>query len=659
MKSILYHIKGLCFARFYCSQLVKSFIVGTMLFAGIHSSLLAQDHLYRRSSWWFGPAGGVNYNLYHGSTQVVNSDLTISATFQNTKDLNYFAFPVLEFHRPDSKLGFTLNAGYDNRSGSFDSTFHTKLAYITLEPSIRLNLFNSPFYLFSGPRIAFNVDKRYTYQPDINSAETGGDFSDMKKQVISMQIGAGYDLSLTAENKKTQVIFAPFVSFHPYFGQNPRTIESWNLTTMRAGVALKFGSSHKKSMSEKVEIPLVIAPETEARLIVNDSKNDPISQTDDEIFPLKDYVYFNLKPVEISMPNVDKPIENQEAHFLHSSLGNLSDSSFRQMIVNENFLNILGERMTKNPLDKVTLIGTSKDGSKDGLEMAESIETYLTDIYGIESSRVGVKGRYRIKIKSEKHEGRREIALLRERDRQVLIKSNSKDLQMEFRGSSNVASKSLKKFTIDEASEYSYVTFKTEGADEALSSWILKITDELGNVQNFGPYNKDIVSISGKSILGNSVYGKFKVVMIGILNSGQTVAKDTVVYLSKWTPPASYDEAMRFKIIYEYNNSKSINIYKQYLTKVIIPNISHDATVVIHGHTENVRYTDYNLELMLARVNDAREILEKELEKANRTDVKFLVYGFGKDQIIAPFGNPNLVDKFSNRTVFIDIIPSK
>jgi hypothetical protein len=31
------------------------------------------------------------------------------------------------------------------------------------------------------------------------------------------------------------------VSFQPYFGQNPRSTETWNNTTVRAGVALKFG----------------------------------------------------------------------------------------------------------------------------------------------------------------------------------------------------------------------------------------------------------------------------------------------------------------------------------------------------------------------------------------------------------------------------------
>jgi hypothetical protein len=30
-------------------------------------------------------------------------------------------------------------------------------------------------------------------------------------------------------------------SFQPYFGQNPRSTETWNITTVRAGVALKFG----------------------------------------------------------------------------------------------------------------------------------------------------------------------------------------------------------------------------------------------------------------------------------------------------------------------------------------------------------------------------------------------------------------------------------
>jgi hypothetical protein len=56
-----------------------------------------------------------------------------------------------------------------------------------------------------------------------------------------MQIGAGYDIPLSTDANKTQFVLSPFVSFQPYFGQNPRSTETWNNTTVRAGVALKFG----------------------------------------------------------------------------------------------------------------------------------------------------------------------------------------------------------------------------------------------------------------------------------------------------------------------------------------------------------------------------------------------------------------------------------
>jgi hypothetical protein len=37
-----------------------------------------------------------------------------------------------------------------------------------------------------------------------------------------MQIGAGYDIPLSSDRNKTQFVLSPFVSFQPYFGQNPR-----------------------------------------------------------------------------------------------------------------------------------------------------------------------------------------------------------------------------------------------------------------------------------------------------------------------------------------------------------------------------------------------------------------------------------------------------
>jgi hypothetical protein len=59
-----------------------------------------------------------------------------------------------------------LQAGYDSRKGDFDQVItacdcpadlSTNLSYITVEPSLRFAPFKSNFYLYGGPRLAFNL----------------------------------------------------------------------------------------------------------------------------------------------------------------------------------------------------------------------------------------------------------------------------------------------------------------------------------------------------------------------------------------------------------------------------------------------------------------------------------------------------------------------
>jgi hypothetical protein len=105
----------------------------------------------------------------------------------------------------------------------------TDLSYITVEPSLRFAPFKSNFYLYGGPRLAF-LDKSFTYQLGINPAypdqTTAVKVILIKsKKIISMQIG--YDIPLSTDANKTQLYYL-FVSFQPYFGQNPRSTETWN-----------------------------------------------------------------------------------------------------------------------------------------------------------------------------------------------------------------------------------------------------------------------------------------------------------------------------------------------------------------------------------------------------------------------------------------------
>jgi outer membrane protein OmpA-like peptidoglycan-associated protein len=336
----------------------------------------------------------------------------------------------------------------------------------------------------------------------------------------------------------------------------------------------------------------------------------------------------------------------------------MSGRSERQMVVYYNILNILGDRMGKDPSITINLVGSSEKGMVDGRAMAESIKRYLVSIFGIDASRIGTEGRDKPKIPSEQPGGTRELDLLREGDRRVSIESSSPALLMEFQSGPNAPLRPVEIIGVQEAPLDSYVSFNVEGGKEAFSSWSLEIMDEKGIVQNFGPYTQGWVSMPGKSILGARPEGDYKVTMIGQTKNGKTVKKEASIHLVLWTPPKDA-EIMRFSIIYEFNKSKAITIYEKYLTEIVIPKIPNGGKVIIHGYTDIIGDEAHNQKLSLARANDVRNIIEHGLSKAGRSDVEFEVYGFGEDQNLSPFENKFPEERFYNRTVIIDIIPRR
>jgi len=649
--------------------------------AGILAPLQAQEIQYTRPSWWFGAAAGANFDYYRGSTQNLNKYLTVPTTFHEGDGVGLFIAPLVEFHRPQSVLGAILQIGYDNRKGSFNQVItpcncpadlSANLTYLTVEPSLRLAPFRSNFYLYGGPRLAFNVEKTFSYQLGTNpnvigqaaNPEVKGDFSNVNNTLISMQVGAGYDIQLSSKSKHTQYVLSPFVSFQPYYGQSPRSTETWNITTLRVGAALKLGRGHKILMPVAV-IPVkaeVVIVDPEVQFVVNAPKNIPIERKVREIFPLRNYIFFDLESTEIP----DRYVllkKNQVNDFKEDQLEsfkpiNLSGRSERQMIVYYNVLNILGDRMVKNPSVTITLVGSSEKGPKDGREMAESVKQYLVSTFDITSSRISIEGRNKPKIPSEHPGGQTDLVLLREGDRRVSIESSSPVLLMEFQSGPDAPLRPVEIISLQEAPLDSYVSFNVQGANAAFSSWSLEIKDDKGVVQYFGPYTDETLSIPGKSILGTRPEGDYTVTMIGKTKSGNTVRKETSVHMVLWTPVTN-EEGMRFSVIFEFNESKAIAIYERYLTNIVTPKIPNGATVIIHGHTDIIGEEAYNLKLSVARANEVKSILENALSKAGRSDVKIVVYGFGEDLNLAPFENKYPEQRFYNRTVIIDIIPTK
>lgn len=661
--------------------IIKSFLVCTFLLATTFTPLHSQEVkevTYTQPSWRFGLAGGANFNFHQGTTQQLTDDFMVGTAFGDAQGVGLFAAPMIEYHREGTVLGFQLQAGYDSRNGTWDQVrtpcncpadLETGLSYITIEPSLRIAPFKSNFFIFLGPRLAFNLDKDFLYEEGISPdypntparADVEGDFSEVKKSVISMQIGAGYDIPLSADTKQTKFMLSPFVSFHPYIGQEPRSIESWNMTTIRAGLALKIGRGHEIAVREEIFVPLVVV-EPDVTFIVESPENIPVERRVRETFPVTNHVFFNEGSAEIPNRYVllqkDQVTDFNEDQLEVFTPKTLSGRSKRQMTVYYNVLNILGDRMLENPNSSVTMTGSSRAGVDDAKAMAEATKTYLTDVFEIAPSRIRTDGRLKPVLPSEQPGGKLELALLREEDRRVSITSNSPELLMEF---SSGHESLLKPVIIDDVQEApldSYVTFQVAGADTAFTSWTMELEDKKGMVQKFGPYSRETVSIPGKTILGNNPDGNYKIRMTGQTESGKQISKETTANLVLWTPPEA-EEMMRFSVIYEFNKSDAIAMYEKYLTEVVTPKIPKNGKVIIHGHTDIIGGEDFNLNLSAERANDVKAIIQTALARANRNDVKFEVHGFGEDENVAAFENKFPEERFYNRTVIIDIIPAK
>jgi outer membrane protein OmpA-like peptidoglycan-associated protein len=427
------------------------------------------------------------------------------------------------------------------------------------------------------------------------------------------------------------------------------------------GLTYKFGYKGGEQVVKPIPVPPEVAVvEPVVKFTVNAPANVPVERRVRETFPLRNYVFFDLGSVEVP-DRYNRLRKDQVKDFKEDQLEvytpkKLSGRNERQMMVYYNILNILGDRMGKNPTTTIKLIGASDEGPENGRAMAGSIKTYLVDVWGIEASRITVEGRVKPKIPSEQPGGVLELDLLRAGDRRVSIESSSPILLMEFQSGPDAPLKPVELIAKQQAPLDSYVTFNVEGANEAFTSWSLEIVDENGTMQKSGPYTQDHVSIPGKTILGAKPSGDYKITMIGQTKTGTTIRKEAKAHMVLWTPPTN-EEGMRYSIIYEFNESKAIMLYEKYLTDIVTPKIPQGGKVIIHGHTDIIGDEAYNQKLSVARANDVRTILENSLSKLNRTDVQFEVYGFGEDEKMSPFENEYPEERFYNRTVIIDIVP--
>lgn len=408
--------------------------------------------------------------------------------------------------------------------------------------------------------------------------------------------------------------------------------------------------------------PIDAVQEVDVLFSVLSPDNPPAKLKMRETFPLRNYIYFPKESTEIPKQYIllkkDKVKDFKEEKLEELIPKDLAGRSKRQMIAYYNILNILGDRMVRNASSNIILVGSSEKGPKDGSIMAESVKRYLVDIFNIRAARIGIEGRDKPKLPSERPGGIIDLELLREGDRRVSIESGSPVMLMEFQSGPNAPLKPIEIINYQESANDNNVIFLAKGAEDVLKSWTMDIRDDYGFSKTFGPYYKEEVSIPGKAILGERQNGKYNVTMNGITKNGNKIQKEATANISLWASPID-QEGMRFSIIFEFDDSRAISIYEKYLTEIVTPKIPVNGKVIIHGHTDITGDETHNQNLSSQRAQEAASIIKKSLANAGRNDVKFEIYAFGENQEICPFENDSPEGRAYNRTVIIDIIPGK
>ncbi len=626
--------------------------------------------------WWFGASGAVNFNTYEGTTQVLNNSLTVPTAFHKGKGVKPYGSLLVEV-RPGKVWGGMLNLAYDNRGGKFDQVIapcncpadlSTNLSYFTVEPSLRIAPFSNAFYVFVGPTLSVNVSKEFMYT-QLKQPDTRADWSDIRKTILSAQAGLGIDIPVSKKTSETQMTISPFASFQTNLANGPRSIESWSIYTIRAGIALKFGTGKKAAavvappiyITDTVRTP-AIAMEKEIQFSVRAPKVVPVNRQVKETFPLRKLIFFDMGSSEIPnryvMLSQSQASSFKEAQLQEDQPENLKTGrSARQMAVYHNILNIMGDRMRANPQSSILLTGSSDNNPTEGKLMAENVKGYLVNSFGINPTRINTDGRDKPLIPSEQPGATRELDLLRAGDRRVDITSQSPELMLQVGGANSDFLNPVQITSFQQNPLDSHVIFTVAGANEVLNSWNVDVTDEKGTVQHFGPYTNDQASVPGKDILGNNSQGNYKIVMFGQTKTGLTVQKESSVSLMK--AEDTKEEGLRYSIMFDFDQSKTKEVYEKFLTDIVTPLIADNSTVIIHGHTDIIGEEKHNLNLSNERAKEAQKILERALLNAGKKGVKFETYGFGEDTNMSPFENNLPEERFYNRTVIIDIIPAK
>lgn len=650
----------------------RRFLSLALLLAIAPHVLHAQEDNWAR--WWFGGGGGANFNFFSGQLHDITptrSTFMTPEAFNSGFGMGLNIHLLVEYNAGDL-FGGSLHIGYDNRHVDFDqvvgSTFlgpitedgSANLSYISVEPNLRINPVGRFLHVLVGPTLAFNVGNSYSYDRQ-DLTESGmvrgetGEIANVRNFAFGGHVGVGYDIPLMGPRENPNILLTPFAELNA--GGNLLDVPSGdtnsiNITSVRAGLRIKFGSPESATPPP----PPVAEPVTPLAATVRAPDVVVDQRKLSETFPLRNYIFFDsgstaipsryaslsqeeataFREEQLAVPNANPGVEDE-----------VRARSGRQMRVYFNVINVFADRLRRTPSATLTLTGSAGADSEKGKLMAESVKGYMVSTFGIDPARITAAGRAWPEHRSGNPGNRGE-------DKAMV---DAENMRVEISGQPPSIMEPVKIESVQEEPIDNDVVV-TVPQSEATASWTVEVTDPNGQIRTYGPYTgvRTIARINSRELLGPARDGRYSARVLTVDRAGQVIASDPQEFRLRRTDEDSEKQGIRYSTLFEFDESKTVETYRDFLVNEVAPTIPTGSTVVIHGHTDAVGDDEYNRRLSQRRCEETQRVLDSAITAAGKS-VLFDTYGFGEETARAPFNNGSPEERYYNRTVVIEVLP--
>ncbi len=647
-------------------KIVIGIIISVVMSMTMSTTTNAQDTKFRQQAWRYGINLGAQTNsaalgwqhLYGGIPSFqANPD---SITYVDGTGLGFYG-GIFGEYLSESWWGIQMRISYDMRDALVydetvtpNSSFDTKMRYLTFEPLFRVDqklIPNLNFY--AGPFLAVRLKTSFIYKADKDQSVGSDEFDAlfMNDVTYGVQGGMAYDINFADFDENTSMYVSPFVSASWLINQKEVTrnldqnsvSDVWSTGSYRIGLRISMENREPLDFAtRKLNSPVVVDKKV---FVLMPDDNQILTKNVKGYFPIHPYVFFErgsndipTRYTKLSIAEAKNFDEEQLGDFMKGELTEKQTNVNQLMIAYYNVMNIYGDRMAKNPSTKVTLRGSDPD-SVNGESYANSVKSYLVNIWGINPDRISI-----IVAPPFKPSGSDST----EAESKKLISDENRRVKFIF--TDEKMTRPLIYTIRDESSIDNDMIFAV-GDGVPFKSWDITITGE-GKTMYFGPYAYSYARINPSELMRFLEKGKYEA-KVEITDRNGTKTSETTSF--KLTKEKELKNATRYLMLFDYNQADAVRSYESIIRGDIVKGMTNGDKVIIHGHTDIIGNRDGNLKLSRERANEAKVIIDDELKKENKS-VKVSALGLGMSKVQYTFENKYPEGRMYNRNVFVEIM---